>query len=295
MKAAAFATLTLLASAVCAAPPKKEYPKGPYETLRSNPNGGSFRQPRNSRSTLTQTWTPGMTYEGLNTNQRGRLGRNRGGTNPAATAGGATGVLPAAAATTASTATATATTAAATAAGKKEGGTIQRETTISYTRVRSSLGTNSEKFPDKSRITEHRQSDPTAFTSQEEAGGYYNRDFSNWDTFSGDHESPDGYETGSSTKLSLGAMMKSLPQIWKGAGEDYVTGALSICDRIIEWIVDASGLSLAELKAEYVPGEGDSETENANKLLFDYVKRKIGLVETRKELILKSARVNKGN
>ncbi|KAJ1342768.1 hypothetical protein BSLG_002672 [Batrachochytrium salamandrivorans] len=169
MKAAAFATLTLLASAVCAAPPKKEYPKGPYETLRSNPNGGSFRQPRNSRSTLTQTWTPG------------------------------------------------------------------------------------------------------------------------------DHESPDGYDTSSSTKLSLGAMMKSLPQIWKGAGEDYVTGALSICDRIIEWIVDASELSLAELKADYVPGEGDAETENANKRMFDYVKGKIGLVEKRKELILKSARVNKGN
>ncbi|KAJ1328651.1 hypothetical protein BSLG_010383 [Batrachochytrium salamandrivorans] len=184
MKAAAFATLTLLASAVCAAPPNEEYSRGPYGTLRSSRNGGSFRQPRNSRSTLTQTWTPGTAYAGLNTNQRGR---------------------------------------------------------------------------------------------------------------SGEHESHDGYETGSSTKTSTDAMIKSLPQVRKGAGEEYVTGALSTCDIIIARIVDASGLSLVELEAEYVPGKGDSETENANKLMFDDTKGKIKLVEERKKLILKSARVNKGN
>ncbi|KAH6597318.1 hypothetical protein BASA50_004537 [Batrachochytrium salamandrivorans] len=271
MKAAAFATLTLLASAVCAAPPKKEYPKGPYETLRSSRNGGSFRQPGNSRSTLTQTWTP-------------------------ATAGGATAALPAAAATTASTAAATAQQQQQQQqqAKKKEGPfkAKQRYPIPEFVppseRTQKSSQTNPESQNTVKVI-------PPPSPPQEEAGGYYNRDFSNWDTSSGEHESPDGYDTGSSTKLSLNAMMKSMPQIWKGAGEEYVTGALSTCDRIIEWIVDASGLSLAELKAEYVPGEGDSETENANKLLFDYVKRKIGLVETRKELILKSARVNKGN
>ncbi|KAH9247930.1 hypothetical protein BASA81_014474 [Batrachochytrium salamandrivorans] len=130
---------------------------------------------------------------------------------------------------------------------------------------------------------------------EEKSERYYNHNFSNWDTSPGEHESHDGYETGSSTKTSTDAMIKSLPQVRKGAGEEYVTGALSTCDIIIARIVDASGLSLVELEAEYVPGKGDSETENANKLMFDDTKGKIKLVEERKKLILKSARVNKGN